>query len=520
MQRQAFALLLSAVCAVIVTTGSAQAASTTVPVMTANAAGSDNTVVGTLNVHWRRRATCSATLTAEGLRGSLHRGRTASGGGIEWRWVAGASAPGGQWTAAVRCSQGNSHAGASARFLVPRSTPRGRVHQLIRPGSVHVRSSDGYAGKGNGLGSGGGDPYPAGQCTWYAWSRRPDLPWFSGEAGNAKNWISSARARGIPTGTAPATGAIVVFAPGQDGAGYYGHVAYVESVNGSSITIAEANYNGYPAVHKRTVSSSGLHFIYGGLAGHGPGAPVPAPSPPSPTAPAGTYPHHVYHTCANGACGLKIHTEPSLSAPLVTIKNDGDEVFIVCQTTGDTVYGIDGSSSSVWDKLSESNYASDFYIDTPGTNGAFSPPIPRCAAESPSPSPSPQTVTHYNCPDTPSAFGHYVPAGKHWGNDFIAQGSTISGGHLDIGANVDGNNHQASIGIFTGGPDTLSGELGSVTVNVNGYGGVNFTFPLTIHVTPGESLWLVASGSGDFTAYDQNNGGADGCFIGNLQGVQ
>src|ERR1035441_8096339 len=135
MQRQAFALLLSAVCAVIVTTGSAQAASTTVPVMTANAAGSDNTVVGTLNVHWRRRATCSATLTAEGLRGSLHRGRTASGGGIEWRWVAGASAPGGQWTAAVRCSQGNSHAGASARFLVPRSTPRGRVHQLIRPGS-------------------------------------------------------------------------------------------------------------------------------------------------------------------------------------------------------------------------------------------------------------------------------------------------------------------------------------------------------------------------------------------------
>jgi hypothetical protein len=252
-----------------------------------------------------------------------------------------------------------------------------------------------------------------------------------------------------------------------------------------------------------------------------PAPPTPSPTPAGP--PPGTYPHHVYHTCANGACGLRTHTAPSLSASIVSIKNDGDEVDIVCQTTGDNVYGKDNTSSPVWDKLSDGSYASDYYIDTSGTVGAFSPPIPRCEG-SPTPSPPPQPpqpapVVHYNCPNTSGAFGHYVPAGKHWGNDFVAQGSTITGGYLLIGANADGGNHSAAIGIFTGGPYTLSGELGSVTVNVSGYGGVNFTFPAPIHVIPGQSLWLVASGIGDFTGYDQNSGGADGCFIGSLTGT-
>jgi hypothetical protein len=113
-----------------------------------------------------------------------------------------------------------------------------------------------------------------------------------------------------------------------------------------------------------------------------------------------------------------------------------------------------------------------------------------------------------------------VPAGKHWGNDFVAQGTTITGGHLAIGANQDGGNHQARIGIFTGGPYTLTGELGETTVSVVGYGGVNFSFSPAIRVTAGQSLWLVAIGVGDFTAYDQNNGGADGCFQGQLIGYK
>jgi len=57
---------------------------------------------------------------------------------------------------------------------------------------------------------------------------------------------------------------------------------------------------------------------------------------------------------------------------------DGDAVDIVCQTTGQSVSGKDGSSSDVWDKTVQGDYAADFYINTPGTTGSFSPPIPRC----------------------------------------------------------------------------------------------------------------------------------------------
>jgi surface antigen len=514
--------------------GSATAAT---PVsLVGNGVGSDNTVTATLDAHWQAHATCRAALRAGRQSAALGAVQTSADGGAQWAWAAGHDAPGGKWVATVTCSLAGSHAHGTTRFAVPRSRLHGGRRSLVRPGSLHARAYNGFAGKGEGLGSGGADPYEVGQCTWYAWLKRQDLPWFKGEAGNAGNWYTSAKAQGIPTGTTAVAGAIAVFAPGQDGAGHYGHVAYVESVSGGSITISEANFSGVTvrehidgvAIEVQKISSSGLHFIYGGPAGNGPGSSAPAPPPPTASAPPGTFPHHVYHTCANGACGLRIHSSPSLSAPVTAIRNDGEEVFIVCQTTGDRVYGSDGSSSEVWDKLSEGDYASDFYIDTSGTSGAFSPPIPRCETPSITPAPpappaspapeAPTPVSDYNCAYTPEAFGHYVPAGTHWGNSFTVQGATITGGSLRLGAAEDGGNHQASIGIFTGGPDTLSGELGSVTVDVSGYGGVSFTFPSPIHVTPGQSLWLVASGIGNFTAYDQNNAGSDGCFIGTLTG--
>ncbi len=108
----------------------------------------------------------------------------------------------------------------------------------------------------------------------------------------------------------------------------------------------------------------------------------PPPQPPSaaspPAAPA-SYPYAVYHTCANGACGLNIRSGPGYSSyPVTRVLLDGDAVDIVCQTTGQSVSGKDGSSSNVWDKTVQGDYAADFYIDTPGMTGSFSPPIPRC----------------------------------------------------------------------------------------------------------------------------------------------
>jgi hypothetical protein len=117
----------------------------------------------------------------------------------------------------------------------------------------------------------------------------------------------------------------------------------------------------------------------------------------------------------------------------------------------DRVYGSDGSSSEVWDKLSEGGFASDFYIDTLGTNGAFSPPIPRCGTTSappvtPEPPPSPMLVTDYSCP------------------------SAITCRQVPIGAIISRSRVRRLPG---------------------------FTFPSPIHATPGQTLWLVASGIGN-----------------------
>jgi hypothetical protein len=57
---------------------------------------------------------------------------------------------------------------------------------------------------------------------------------------------------------------------------------------------------------------------------------------------------------------------------------DGQEIDIVCQTTGELVTPNHGTASNVWDKLTNSTYVTDVYVDTSGVGGGFSPPIPYC----------------------------------------------------------------------------------------------------------------------------------------------
>ncbi|WP_300976364.1 COG3942 and LysM peptidoglycan-binding domain-containing protein [Streptococcus thermophilus] len=81
--------------------------------------------------------------------------------------------------------------------------------------------------------------YPVGQCTWGAKSL---APWAGNNWGNAKDWITSAKAAGHSVGTTPVAGAIAVWP--KDGGGY-GHVAYVTSASGvNSIQVMESNYAG------------------------------------------------------------------------------------------------------------------------------------------------------------------------------------------------------------------------------------------------------------------------------------
>lgn len=97
---------------------------------------------------------------------------------------------------------------------------------------------------------------------WKVASTGRYVPYFGG-AGNANEWPSTAARHGIPSGSTPKAGAAAVM-----NIGYYGHVMYVESVNGDgTITISDYNrgwdglYRG-PDARGSRISASGLTYIY------------------------------------------------------------------------------------------------------------------------------------------------------------------------------------------------------------------------------------------------------------------
>jgi len=93
-----------------------------------------------------------------------------------------------------------------------------------------------------------------GWCTWWAHNKRPDLR----ASGNARDYLRTAQAAGMATGSVARPGAIFV-----DGESGWGHVGYVESVSGGMMTITEMNYAARYVVDRRTVPVSlAWGFIY------------------------------------------------------------------------------------------------------------------------------------------------------------------------------------------------------------------------------------------------------------------
>ena len=99
-----------------------------------------------------------------------------------------------------------------------------------------------------------GNTYSAGYCTWYVKNRRPDLP---NNLGNANTWYSRAAAQGMAVGSTPRAGAV-----GTTTRGDLGHVVYVESVNGNTVTISEMNYSGLYSQRTTTAPASDFLYIY------------------------------------------------------------------------------------------------------------------------------------------------------------------------------------------------------------------------------------------------------------------
>ena len=90
--------------------------------------------------------------------------------------------------------------------------------------------------------------FDRGYCTWWIAQRRA-VTWL----GNANEWYANAQAQGYAVGTQPLPGAILVRQSAS--AGGDGHVAYVESVNGTSFTVSEMNVSMLGQLTTRTYNT-------------------------------------------------------------------------------------------------------------------------------------------------------------------------------------------------------------------------------------------------------------------------
>ena len=75
--------------------------------------------------------------------------------------------------------------------------------------------------------------------------------------GNAYEWKASAQSLGITVDSNPAVGAVAWNGQNQNGAGGYGHIAWVSAVNGNNVTIEEYNWDTHVnSYNTRTVDKS------------------------------------------------------------------------------------------------------------------------------------------------------------------------------------------------------------------------------------------------------------------------
>jgi CHAP domain len=114
------------------------------------------------------------------------------------------------------------------------------------------------------------NPFPPGQCTWWCYDQLAYIRQY-GVTGNAKDWLASAIAKGLPTGSTARAGSCMVLQPGVEGASGFGHVAKVTSTGPTfwvtQMDVPVGNPNPSSGIFHQ---GNGVGFIY-------PPAPPPAP---------------------------------------------------------------------------------------------------------------------------------------------------------------------------------------------------------------------------------------------------
>ncbi|HEY1085619.1 MAG TPA: LysM peptidoglycan-binding domain-containing protein [Candidatus Saccharimonadales bacterium] len=138
--------------------------------------------------------------------------------------------------------------------------PGGILPESRRPGyQAPVSPSQGFGSDFNVVSENvratAGNRYAPGYCTWYVYERRAaDGNEIGSFWGNAVTWGGNARAAGFTVNNSPSAGAILQTG---NGGGGYGHVAYVERVDGKgNVYLREMNYAGFNVVSARTIPAS------------------------------------------------------------------------------------------------------------------------------------------------------------------------------------------------------------------------------------------------------------------------
>ena len=139
--------------------------------------------------------------------------------------------------------------------------PDGVMPQPARP--TYAASYSGVASIQGFTASYGGNGYDYGYCTWYVANKRAgDGKPIPSNLGHASTWKIRAQAAGYSIGSVPVAGAIAWKVPHD----YYGHVAYVESVNDDgTFVISEMNVVGWNRISTQVVTPAQLgsySFIY------------------------------------------------------------------------------------------------------------------------------------------------------------------------------------------------------------------------------------------------------------------
>lgn len=112
---------------------------------------------------------------------------------------------------------GSAVAGSASRGGYPNNLANSPLDSLVDPWGMYNRECVSYT-------------------AWKVYQKNGYMPYWGGR-GNANQWPGNARAAGIPTSSVPRAQSVGVIS-----SGYYGHVVWVESVNGNG-TVNISQYN-------------------------------------------------------------------------------------------------------------------------------------------------------------------------------------------------------------------------------------------------------------------------------------